>query len=958
MDGGMTILLSAYACEPGKGSEPGIGWHWATRLARAGHRVWVLTRENNRGAIERALAQAPVENLRFAYCDLPRWARWWKRGGRGVRLYYLLWQGAAFLLARRLCREVRFDVVHHITFGVYRHPSFMAFLGVPFVFGPLGGGERAPLALRRSFPLRGFAADLLRDGANLLARVDPLLNAAYARSAAILCKTRETLHCIPDRHRGRCMLGVELGAADEREEDAPPAREPGAGLRVLYVGRLVYWKGMHLGVEAFARLLAKHPHARLTVIGGGPEDWALRALALRLGVSHAVRWTGWRERDEVLRAYREHDVFLFPSVHDSSGNAVLEAMSSGLPVVCLDTGGPAMLVGAGCGLRVPARGRAETVAALAEALGRFADRPSLAQRMGRAARRRARLRFSWERQVARMERLYRSVAARGAPALVALLAFALHAGAAERYVAPGNPSARDAGDGTKARPYRSLGYAMRRLRPGDTLNLESGTYRAAIRFPDHGWPQNAPRTVIQSAPGGALALIKGSDPVTGWNKAGPGLFVKEGWSVQSEQVFVDGKPLAQIGGTVFGGYPGKPGHRLARVLESTGGIWPGRRPGGVGQMTPGSFHYDARAKRLYVKVALPSLEGHRVEASVRPYLVFGQKLSNVTLRRLRFRHANTTAVAQTGAVTLGGSGLRLERLDIREVDGAGMDVAGDDVVIRDSRADYCGQVGIKLRGRHNRLIDNEMSFNNTRGFNKWWEAGGAKFVGDGGLRDSEVSGNVAVGNHGDGIWFDWMNDHNLVHHNLAAFNEGFGIHYEASQRGYIYDNTVAGNRQRGIYLMDSSHSVVAHNLVAGNGMEGIAIVQDGRAAKKRALVARDNVVFGNVVAWSGKAAIVLPAAGAGNASDYNLFIGDAAPPRFSLGWGSRESPVRQGLAAWQRAARQDLHSWYEKRARPDDLKSWSARDYGARGLVAQPVAASNADLPPALRAPARPGPRP
>ena len=479
----------------------------------------------------------------------------------------------------------------------------------------------------------------------------------------------------------------------------------------------------------------------------------------------------------------------------------------------------------------------------------------------------------------------------------------------------------------------------------------------ALSFIFRSWPAHAPRTVIQSAPGGQEALIKGSDVVTGWKKAGPGLFVKDAWSVRSEQVFVDGKPLAQIGGTVFGGYPDKPGNPLAKVLASTGGIWPGRKAGGLDRMTPGSFYCDASAQRLYVKIALPTLEGHLVEASVRPYLVFGRGLRNVTLRRLRFRHANTTAVAQAGAVTLLGSGLRLEQLDIQEVDGAGMDVTGDDVVIRDSRADYCGQVGIKLRGRRNRLVGNEMSFNNTRGFNKWWEAGGAKFVGDGGLQDSEVSDNVAVGNHGDGIWFDWMNDHNLVHRNLAAFNDGFGIHYEASQRGYFYDNTVVGNHQRGIYLMDAARSVVAHNMVAGNGMEGIAIVQDGRAAKKDVLVPRDNAVFGNVVAGSGKAAIVLPAAGLGNASDYNLFVSDGAPPRFSLGWGSRESPVRQGLAAWQRASRQDLHSWNEKRARPADLRPWSARDAGADALIARPGAAARESLPAALRKPARPGPR-
>ncbi|HZF26454.1 MAG TPA: hypothetical protein VEZ88_09350, partial [Steroidobacteraceae bacterium] len=111
----LRVLLSAYACEPARGSEPGIGWNWARHLAEAGNEVCVLTRANNRMAIESSLRNDPVRRLRFAYYDLPGWARWWKRGGRGVHLYYLLWQWGAFRFARRLHRARAFDVVHHIT---------------------------------------------------------------------------------------------------------------------------------------------------------------------------------------------------------------------------------------------------------------------------------------------------------------------------------------------------------------------------------------------------------------------------------------------------------------------------------------------------------------------------------------------------------------------------------------------------------------------------------------------------------------------------------------------------------------------------------------------------------------------------------------------------------------------------------------------------------------------------
>ena len=70
----MRILVSAYACSPGFGSEQGVGWNRALQLARF-HEVWVVTRSKNRAAIEAALAREPRPNLHFLYQDLPRWAR-------------------------------------------------------------------------------------------------------------------------------------------------------------------------------------------------------------------------------------------------------------------------------------------------------------------------------------------------------------------------------------------------------------------------------------------------------------------------------------------------------------------------------------------------------------------------------------------------------------------------------------------------------------------------------------------------------------------------------------------------------------------------------------------------------------------------------------------------------------------------------------------------------------------
>jgi glycosyltransferase involved in cell wall biosynthesis len=255
--------------------------------------------------------------------------------------------------------------------------------------------------------LRGYLTDLLRDAANRLARIDPLMAVVYRRSAAILCKTRETLECVPPRYRDKCRVRVEVGI----DEDMPtmPGRRKDGCFRVLYAGRLVYWKGLHLGLMAFARLLGIHGQARLTVIGSGPDQIWLHQLAQKLGIDRNITWIPWLEREAVMRAYPEHDAFLFPSLHDSSGNVVLEALSCSLPVVCLDAGGPAVLVDSSCGFRIKPGRPEEVVDSLARALAVLAGNAAQAQAMGEAAARRARRQFSWASQAARMESLYLSV---------------------------------------------------------------------------------------------------------------------------------------------------------------------------------------------------------------------------------------------------------------------------------------------------------------------------------------------------------------------------------------------------------------------------------------------------------------------------------------------------------------------------------------------------------------------
>jgi len=402
----LRILLSAYACEPGKGSEPGVGWNWAIEMARLGHRVCVLTRQSNRVAIELGLHDADANsyapNLDFIYYDLPAWARWWKRGGRGVHLYYLLWQIGAYGAARKAHLRHVFDAVHHLTFGVLRQPSLMGRLGIPFVIGPLGGGEATPPMLRRSFPFRSKVQEWGRDMANFVCRYDPLVRGMYRDAGLIPCRTPESLAWVPERYRAHshCMPEVGVEAESEHPDVAASA---GSVLKLVYIGRFLTWKGMDIGLRALAQLRTHGINVTLTMIGKGREADRWRALAVELGIDDAVTWVEWMKQDDLMDAYASFDALLFPSMHDSGANVVYEALAHGLPVVCLDLGAPAQIVNEHCGIVVGTKGKTveQVVDALSASLYAFTRQPAWRTVLRAGARRRVRD-FAWRTVVGRV----------------------------------------------------------------------------------------------------------------------------------------------------------------------------------------------------------------------------------------------------------------------------------------------------------------------------------------------------------------------------------------------------------------------------------------------------------------------------------------------------------------------------------------------------------------------------
>jgi glycosyltransferase involved in cell wall biosynthesis len=394
----LNILVSAYACEPNKGSEPGVGWNQVLQIARF-HEVWVITRSNNRPAIEKALAASPMANIHWIYCDVPWWLSFWKKGARGLHLYYYLWQVNAFRLARKHRRHIKFDIVNHITFASYWKPTFLHFLPVPFVWGPVGGGESAPSNFFRSFGLRGTIHEILRSCARTIGELDPFVRRAGRCARAAFGTTEQTASRL--RQLGctnvSVLSAIGLPSRELNELMTIPHRDA-KPFRVLTVGNLLHFKGITFALRAFARFHARFCEAEYWIVGEGPERENLEKLTRELGLEKAVSFFGQLPREETLAKYFDCNVLLSPFFHDSGGWVCLEAMAAGRPVVCLDLGGPGLQVTPDTGIKVSAVTPQQVVMDLCAALERLATDPLYCQRLGTCGRLRVERDFSWERK--------------------------------------------------------------------------------------------------------------------------------------------------------------------------------------------------------------------------------------------------------------------------------------------------------------------------------------------------------------------------------------------------------------------------------------------------------------------------------------------------------------------------------------------------------------------------------
>jgi len=316
-------------------------------------------------------------------------------------LRYLVWNHRLASRVEKLEKTGRFDLVHHTTWVRYWMPSAAAGTrNLPFVWGPVGAAERPPLDLIRTMGWQGMGFEALRLAGPHIARLDPMMRQTLDRVSIAVPSSDETARAL-SRYRFDQVVAPSVGFEPDRMPTEMQSRN-----EIVSVGRLLDWKGFHLGLRAFAQMT--DPDLRYAIVGDGPARNRLMRLARELGIGHRVEFTGRLASNETIRRIGGSRLLVHPSFHDSGGFVVVEALAQGVPVLTLDTGGPAFLAQSG-GIAVSPTPTASLIDRMSDAMAAILAGRS---RWSTAALRRAEEALAWERIVDVYDGIYHNITGR------------------------------------------------------------------------------------------------------------------------------------------------------------------------------------------------------------------------------------------------------------------------------------------------------------------------------------------------------------------------------------------------------------------------------------------------------------------------------------------------------------------------------------------------------------------
>lgn len=344
----LNVLINAYAISPKWGSEQGVGWNWIVNIARYCN-VFVITESEYKNEIYEALEKHPYrERMHFYFNAVTPEVRkmCWNQGDWRFYLYYEKWQKKTLEIAKQIVKENHIDVIHHLNMVCFREPGYLwSIKGIPFVWGPLGGMNRLPMAFTRGMSIKKKIFYLLKNTISLIqSHYKPRVLKAIRHSDIIIAATASVFDCMVNYHKHKNVVFINETGVDMSKSFSVKHNYEHDTLELLWVGRFLITKRLDIALNSIAK--CKHKNIHLTIVGTGNDSEISKyhCLAKQLDIEDKVTWLGSIKNEDVQRLMREKDVFFFTSILEATSTVVPEAIQNNLPIISFNACGFGHLV--------------------------------------------------------------------------------------------------------------------------------------------------------------------------------------------------------------------------------------------------------------------------------------------------------------------------------------------------------------------------------------------------------------------------------------------------------------------------------------------------------------------------------------------------------------------------------------------------------------------------------------
>lgn len=396
----MKILMSAFACSPIRGSEPGVGWNWAREMSKD-NEVWVITRASNKKEIEE---YGRDEKIKFIYLSIP-FLDWMERytHTKIIHLYYRLWQLYIVKHVKDVHKKIKFDIIHHVTYNEFRNPGYLWKIETPFILGPIGGAQEIEVELEDYYEgKKNKYIEKIRSYLNKKVKNGTYLDRSIKNSAKVLVANKDTARFL-ELPSEKCELMLETGV--KMENCNYIVRENNNKIRILWVGNLIYIKGFRILIDAFERIKNKEKYEIIIIGEGKLKSKYINYLSSK-GLLKYYNFKGKLSYSDTLKEYKGADIFVFTSLRDTSGNVVLEAMSNCLPVISLNHHGAADILDDKCGIKINIKSKDQIINDLVYSIEILGNNYEKRIEMGINSFKRIQDVYLWENKRLKMQHIY------------------------------------------------------------------------------------------------------------------------------------------------------------------------------------------------------------------------------------------------------------------------------------------------------------------------------------------------------------------------------------------------------------------------------------------------------------------------------------------------------------------------------------------------------------------------